>query len=494
MFLLPKALPFHSLEIFCFYPLPIADSQGCRPVVYSLISAVFCGDKDYFCRLMQSTISYKRIWAVAYPIILGSMAQNLINFTDTAFLGRVGEVALGGGALGGIFYLAVYMLGLGFGQGEQIVVARRHGENKPGDIGSVVNQSFLFLIGLSFVAFIILRYGSVLILDYGVKSAEVHKATTIFLKYRSFGIFFAFINVVFRSFYIGLGRTKIISYNTFLLAIVNIVFDYLLIFGKAGFPQMGIAGAAIASVMAEVAAMIHFAIYTRYFVDVSAYGLFRKLKLEYERMVRILKVAIPTMVQQFVSLSVWFVFFLFVEKLGKSSLAVSNIIRSIYVILMVPIWGYATASNTLVSYLIGQGESKLVMKLVYKIALLSVGSVMIIVLLSFGFAKDVLSIYTNDPTLIALGIPVFKVVSVGACLLSLGFVFLSGVAGTGKTNISLYVELLVLTMYLAYTYAVVEIFHGNVTVAWTAEWLYGSMISLVSWAYLKTNRWKAHKI
>ncbi len=443
---------------------------------------------------MQSSISYKRIWAVAFPIILGSMAQNLINFTDTAFLGRVGEVALGGGALGGIFYLAVYMLGLGFGQGEQIVVARRYGENKPADIGGVVNQSFLFLIGLSLVAFVILRFGSVLILDYGVKSEAVHRATTLFLEYRSFGIFFAFINVVFRSFYIGLGRTKVISYNTFLLAIVNIVFDYLLIFGKAGFPRMGIAGAALASVMAEITAMIHFVIYTRYFVDVSEYGLFRKLKIETERLVRILKVAIPTMVQQFVSLSVWFVFFLFVEKLGKSSLAVSNIIRSIYVILMVPIWGYATASNSLVSFLIGQGESKQVMKLVYKIALLSIGSVLVIVLLSFGFAKDVLSIYTNDPVLIALGIPVFKVVSVGACLLSLGFVFLSGVSGTGKTNISLYVELLVLTLYIAYTYSVVEIFHGNVTLAWTAEWLYGSLISLISWAYLKTDRWKAHTI
>ena len=443
---------------------------------------------------MQTNISYKRIWAVAFPIILGSMAQNLINFTDTAFLGRVGEIALGGGALGGIFYLAVYMLGLGFGQGEQIVVARRYGEDRPKEIGDIVNQSFLFLIGLSVVAFVILRYGSILILNLGVKSEAVHQATMAFLKYRSFGIFFAFVNVVFRSFYIGLGRTKIISYNTFLLAIVNIVFDYLLIFGKAGFPQMGIAGAALASVLAEIAAMIYFVVYTLYFVDVSEYHLFKKMKLQYERMIRILRVAIPTMIQQFVSLSVWFIFFLFVEKLGKSSLAVSNIIRSIYVILMIPIWGYATASNTLVSYLIGQGESKQVMKLVYKIALLSIGSVLIIVLLSFGFSKDVLSIYTNDPTLIAMGIPVFKVVSVGACLLSLGFVFLSGVAGTGKTDISLYVELVVLVMYLAYTYFVVEVFHGNVTLAWTAEWLYGLMISLFSLIYLKTNRWKAHKI
>ncbi|MFA5418055.1 MAG: MATE family efflux transporter, partial [Bacteroidales bacterium] len=72
---------------------------------------------------MKTVISYNRIWQVAYPIILGSIAQNLIVFTDTAFLGRVGDIALGASALGGLFYLAVVMLGFGFGTGIQIIIA-----------------------------------------------------------------------------------------------------------------------------------------------------------------------------------------------------------------------------------------------------------------------------------------------------------------------------------------------------------------------------------
>ena len=75
--------------------------------------------------MTKTDIKYSRIWQIAYPIILGSIAQNLINFTDTAFLGRVGEIALGAGALGGLFYLAVIMLGLGFSTGAQIIIARR---------------------------------------------------------------------------------------------------------------------------------------------------------------------------------------------------------------------------------------------------------------------------------------------------------------------------------------------------------------------------------
>ncbi|UBM63532.1 MATE family efflux transporter [Candidatus Sulfidibacterium hydrothermale] len=443
---------------------------------------------------MEKDISYKRIWYIAYPIILGSIAQNLINFTDTAFLGRVGEVALGAGALGGIFYLAVFMLGLGFGMGEQIIVARRYGEKKQHAIGSVVDHSFLFLMLLAVAAFLLLRFGSVEILRYGVHSRDVAAGTKQFLDYRAFGIFAAFVNVGFRSFYVGLGRTKVITYTTVVLAVVNIILDYLLIFGKFGFPEMGIAGVALASVIAEYVAALGFFLYTVVTVRFSDFSLFRFRPLRFEKMQRILKVSFPTMMQQFVSLSVWFVFFLFVEKIGKSSLAVSNIIRSIYVLLMVPIWGFATAANTLVSYLIGAGRSKEVMRLVFRIIRLCFLGVMLLVLAGVLFPRALLSVYTNDALLIRMGIPVLHVISLGAILLSVGFVLFSAVAGTGKTQVSLFIELTVLVIYLVYTYLVVECWHGTVVQAWTAEWIYGLLLSLFSFLYLKSYRWEKTKI
>ena len=73
-------------------------------------------------------VTYKHIWKISGPIILGLVAQNLLNVIDTIFLGRVGEVALGAGAIGGLFYLAVVMLGIGFGTGTQILIGRRNGE------------------------------------------------------------------------------------------------------------------------------------------------------------------------------------------------------------------------------------------------------------------------------------------------------------------------------------------------------------------------------
>lgn len=440
--------------------------------------------------MTEINIKYSRIWQIAYPIILGSIAQNLINFTDTAFLGRVGEIALGAGALGGLFYLAVIMLGLGFSTGAQIIIARRNGENKLKDIGSIIDHSIYFLSFMAIIAYVLLKYISVDILDFAVKSEAIYLKTLEYMDYRAIGIFFAFGNMVFRSFYVGLANTKVITYTTVVLAIVNIVLDYLLIFGYAGLPEMGVAGAALASVIAEASALLFFIVYTFIYVKFADYDLFLFHKPDWIKLINILKIAVPIMAQQFISLSVWFVFFLFIEKIGEMALAVSNIIRSVYVILMIPVWGFATATNTLVSYLIGLKRSDLVMKLVSKIVLLCFGGVLLIVGFGFAFPRLIMEVYTNDILIIETGIDVLRVVSLGALALSVGFILFNAISGTGKTNVSLYLELIVLSIYLIYTYVVIHVLNGSVIHAWTSELVYGFLLSITSGIYLKTGKWK----
>ena len=107
---------------------------------------------------MQTQISYKKIWNIAYPIILGSIAQNIITVTDTAFLGRVGEIALGASAIGGIFYLAIFMLGWGLGIGAQIIVARRDGENNQHLIGSTIEHAQIIFVVLAVILFVFIKF------------------------------------------------------------------------------------------------------------------------------------------------------------------------------------------------------------------------------------------------------------------------------------------------------------------------------------------------
>ncbi len=431
---------------------------------------------------------------VAWPIILGSVAQNIITVTDTAFLGRVGEVALGASAIGGIFYLAIAMLGWGFGIGTQIIISRRYGEKKLSEIGLVVEHSLYFLVPLAILMFILIFLVSGEFLGFILKSGDIQSASNEYLHYRLYGILFAYINMAFRALYIGIGRTKVISWTTIVMAVVNILFDYLLIFGKFGFPELGIKGAAIASVMAEFAAMLTFFVYARLDKKLVPFHIFKFHSFSKQLYFRIIKVASPMMFQNFFSIGVWFLFFVLVESLGEHALAISNIIRSVYVVIMLPIWGFASATNTLIGWVIGQGKEGEVMNVLKKVINLSFFSVLLLIGLILIAPEKVLSIYTNNMLLITDALPVLYVVSGSAIFIAVGFILFNGVSGTGKTNVSLTLETVILFIYLAYSYSLIKLFDITVAQIWTAEYIYGGLLAILSYLYLRSGRWKGHGV
>jgi putative MATE family efflux protein len=443
---------------------------------------------------LKTTITYREIWLIAYPIIIGSIAQNLLNITDTAFLGRVGQVALGAGAIGGIFYLVSVMLAWGFGIGSQIVIARRNGEGSFAEIGRTFQHGFYFQLPLALALFSLMQFFSSDLLKSIIQSDAVYETTRDYIQYRSYGIFFASINMLFRGFYIGITRTKVITYSTVIMVTINVVLDYGLIFGNFGLPEMGIRGAALASVIAEFSAMAFFVLYTISRIDGKRYRLFHRARFDEGLYSRLIKVAFPVMMQNFISMVAWLVFFLFIEKLGERALAVSNIIRSFYVVLMIPMWGFSSATNALVSNLIGQGRHAEVMSLVLKVARLCALGVLFIVTLGSIFPGLALEIYTNDPELISASLPALYVVNIAALFLAVGFVFFSAVSGTGKTHISFLIELIVIVFYLATAYILADVLRQEVYIVWMTEYFYAFLLGTLSFLYLKSNKWKSSRV
>jgi len=440
---------------------------------------------------LKTTTKYSEIWKIAYPIILGSLAQNVINVTDTAFLGRVGEVALGASAIGGVFYLVVVMLAWGFGIGTQIIIGRRNGEKEYKEIGRTFEHAIFFLVPLSVILFFLMRLFSGELLGRIVSSQAILESSKEFISYRSFGIFFASINITFRAFYIGILRTQVITWSTIVMASVNILLDYCLIFGNFGFPEMGIAGAALASVIAESTAMIFLIAYSWLRIPRANYALFHFDGFDRKLYGRMIGISWPVMGQNFISLAAWLTFFLFVEKLGQQALAVSNIIRSFYVVLMIPMWGFSSATNTMVSNLIGQGRKEEVLSLTYKIFRICFLGVLAIVILGSLFPRQALAIYTNDPVLIEASRRVLYVINIAALSLATAFIMFNSVSGTGKTKVTFAIEIVTITIYLIATYILAEVLKANIEIVWSVELIYGIFMALFSWLYLKFGNWRA---
>ncbi|NVO01243.1 MAG: MATE family efflux transporter [Bacteroidetes bacterium] len=439
-------------------------------------------------------ITYKNIWKISGPIILALIAQNLLNVIDTIFLGRVGEVSLGAGAIGGLFYLAVVMLGIGFGTGTQILIGRRNGEKNYARIGHILDHSFYFLMVIAIFLFILIKFISPIILKSFLHSEAVFQGATEFIHYRSFGIFFAFINISLNSFYIGTAQTKVLTYSTSLMSAINIVLDYCLIFGNWGFPQMGIGGAALASTIAEFSAAVFLIARTYKYVDLKKYKLFGFIRFDYKLLMRMLKLAFPMMLQNFISFSAWFLFFMIIEKIGEHALAISNIARSIYMVLMIPIWGLSSATNTLVSNLIGQKRPYKVIPLIRKITLMSFLCTITLLQLIFFFPKFLLSFYTNDPILINDSIPTLYVISFALIMFSLTMIMFNGVSGSGNTRVSFSIEVITIASYVVMTYLLAVVFNLGVEKVWLVESFYFIMLGGLSFFYLKYGNWKETKI
>jgi hypothetical protein len=170
----------------------------------------------------------KQIWSVSYPILLSLLAQNVINVTDTAFLGRVSEIALGASAMGGLFYICIFTIAFGFSTGSQIVIARRNGEARYTDVGPVMIQGVLFLLAMALLLFGFTKAFGGNIMRLLVSSESIYDATMEFLDWRIFGFFFSFVNVMFRALYIGITRTKVLTINAVVMALTNVVLDYAL--------------------------------------------------------------------------------------------------------------------------------------------------------------------------------------------------------------------------------------------------------------------------
>lgn len=443
---------------------------------------------------MKIQTDYRNIWKIAYPIILGSVAQNIIALTDTAFLGHLSEVALGAAAIATIFYFAVVMLGWGFGLGTQIVIARRFGEGNYERVGKTFDHALYFLLILAVLLLGFMQIQAPPILKGIVQSDAIFQASTDYISVRAWGILFACVNLLFRAFYIGIAKTKVISWSTAFMAIVNIFLDYALIFGEFGLPEMGIKGAALASVIAEACVLVFFLVYTFRKTPIKKYQMFAFPKVDRELYSRLLKVSFPMMIQNFLALSCWFVFFLFVEKMGERELAISNIIRSIYVLIMVPVWAFASAANTLVSQVLGEGEPKEVMPVIFRTVKLSFFAVLALVGISLISPELVISIYTEEPSLILETKPVLYVIFGAALLFPIAITLFQGVSGTGNTFHAMLIEIVVLTCYLGGVYLLIEVFKLSISGVWVSEYFYAAFLAFGSWLYLRFVNWKESKI
>ena len=200
------------------------------------------------------------------------------------------------------------------------------------------------------------------------------------------------------------------------------------------------------------------------------------------------------MVQNFFSISTWFIFFLFIEHLGERSLAITNIVRNVSGFVWMVLMAFASTCSTLTSNLIGNGQNENVPELIWRVLRTAYAATLPILLLFSIFPQLIILIFTNMPDLVEASVPSMLVLCASYLLTIPASIFFQAVGGTGNTKTSFLLEAFSLVIYLIFCTIVIGIMKCDVAVCWTSEAVYGGFMALTCGLYLRSGRWKSKAI
>ncbi len=445
--------------------------------------------------MLKTSVTHKEILKLGLPIYGGLIASQSILVADTYFLGQVDAIQQSAVVIAGLFYMVFFIIGYGFTMGGQILIARRIGENRIPEVGklfwNIINVSMIYAI-LVCIFFMFFTYD---LFYFMLKSDKIASSATVYLSNRAFGFLGTQLAWCFCAYNIGRGNSIAVTIASAVNAIVNIILANLFIFGKAGFPKMEIKGAAIASGIADICCALTYVIYSLINKDYKKYHINRFVFLTKEHLRQLSKVSFWLVIQYSLSIIAWFYFFVWIENTGETNFEVSSIVRSIYAVFLMSPIALSSATNSLVSNLIGQKKENEVIPLVYKVIKLSFFYVLLVApLLIFtpGFLMD---IFTQNETIIPYGrLPLISVF-IAMLFFSVSSIFFQSVSGTGNTFIALVIESICIAIYLIYTYvATNKDAPFPLWIIWMAEVIYMFTFGLFSAIYMHSGKWKKLKI
>jgi Na+-driven multidrug efflux pump len=346
---------------------------------------------------------------------------------------------------------------------------------------------------MAIVMFLFMRYGSAWFFKWFLDhSPAVYEQCLAYINYRSYGIFFSYAGVALVSLYTGIARPMFILVDTIILAIVNLVLNYGLIFGKFGLPEMGIGGSGLASSIAEGIAFVIFVLYIILDKKNRSLKIFSLPEADWALTYQQLRLSMPVVAQAAVGQGSWVFFFGMVENLGERPLAISNLVRTVYLLLSIPLWGFSAGANTMISNLIGQNRHRDVLPATLKTGQLCFAFTLLLsipVLVQPGvFLYPLLG--KSDMSILTEAQPIFYVLIGLLSLSTFGAVAFNALAGTGATWFGLKMQIACIAVYLGYVFYVTNYTQLSLAWVWMAEVFYWCLMLGLSVWYLRSYQWR----
>jgi len=206
--------------------------------------------------LQQYTSEFKYNWQLAAPVMLGMLGHTFVSFIDNIMVGQLGTAELAAVSLGNSFMFIAMSLGIGFSTAITPLIASADSSNNFKEAKSTFKHGLFLCTVIGLLMFLLVLFSKPLM--YLMKQpVEVVKLAIPYLDLVAFSLIPMIVFQAFKQFSDGLSMTRYPMYATILGNILNVILNYLLIFGKFGFPEMGIVGAAYGTLLSRFVMVFH---------------------------------------------------------------------------------------------------------------------------------------------------------------------------------------------------------------------------------------------
>ncbi len=198
----------------------------------------------------------------------------------------------------------------------------------------------------------------------------------------------------------------------------------------------------------------------------------------------LLKLSYPLMIRGFIALCTWFVFFSLIEQMGEMQLEAAHVVRNLFFLTFIPIFGFGASTRTYVAYYFGKGEYKNIKKAIKKLILLAVVFYLIIFNGALLYPKVLVKLITKNPQIVDTAAQILTIVFWSMLLYAIVNVVYNTISALGKTLLSLFIEVVAISLYLFSTYLVILKWNWSIVNIWYVEFVYFSTLGILSLIYL----------
>ena len=373
----------------------------------------------------------RTILNLALPIIGGMVSQNIFNLVDTAMVGTLGPEALAAVGVAGFASFMAAATIMGLASGVQAMTARRLGEGREDECAVPLNGGLLLalLIGAPLAAVLFALAPD--LFPYLNGDPKVIADGVPYFQARVLAIVAVGMNFAFRGYWTGVSLARLYLSTLVVMHLCNVALNYVLIFGKLGFPALGTTGAGIGTALATyIGTAIYLTLALR---RARRHGFLERVPRR-QSMNALLRLSIPSAVQQFLFASGMTAFFWIIGQVGTAETAVSNVIVNLLLVVLLPGMGMGLAAMTLVSLALGRGEADEARRWGFDVAKLACVVLGVLGLPGIFMPEVLLAGFIHDADTLRLGVAPLRLIGAMMILEAVGLVLMNALLGAGAAH------------------------------------------------------------